>query len=273
MKTFYSIVSAVLNPVTSERISLGLVLSNGNDSIFNYSRNRLSVIKPLISQSKYSFIRDYFKSMHSVIEKFDEKINNLTMFKENNLIVNEPYFEYLSSYNRNVVTVSKPVQIDVPVSDETFRSLFIKFIEKDVIVTEKKKHNVQLTKESFLPRIESYYSINKELTNIDYPDLVLPITIDMIGKNERTVISQFFDLERGLYHIKNDYFDLNQIPKIIPDSKKFIVSTEPDKNNFGRQHDIWKQIRKITSFTYVDVSEVEIIEEYAKKHEVKPIDN
>ncbi|NOX48754.1 MAG: hypothetical protein GXO89_17430 [Chlorobi bacterium] len=273
MKTFYSIVSVILNAATSERLSLGLVLSNGNDSIFNYSRNRLSVIRPIISKAKYSFVKDYFKSMHRVIEKVDENLRELTIFNEKNLIFNEPYFEYLSDYNRNVVTVSKPIQIDVPVSEKAFRVLFIKFIEKDVVVTKKEKHNVQLTKERFLPGMKSYCSINKELTNIDYPALVLPITIDLIGKNERPFISQFFDLERGLYHIKNDYFDLNQIPKIIPDSKKFIISTEPDKNDFIRQHAIWEQIREIKGFTYVDVSEVEKIEEYAKTHGVTPLEN
>lgn len=273
MKTFYSILSAVINPVSGEKISVGLLLSDGNRSLFDFSENRLSLLNSLIDKETRRFIRQYLKSVEAVLCKIDINQDQLTILDEagKNLMVNEPYISYLSVYNQNVISFSKPVSIDVKVEEQIFTALFSKFIDDETNVKSHLKNHFQVIKSDFLPRIRNYYSIEKEITPDQFKQILLPVSIDLLGKNDKYVTGQFFDLEKSVYHIKNDWFDYNQVNKVIRSGKKFVISAEPDKAKFPQQHYFWEELRKIKAHTFLDVSDLEEIEDYAKKHEVKPV--
>ncbi len=273
MKTFYSILSAIINPVSREKISLGLLLSDGNTSLFEYSNNRISLISSLIDLEGKKFIRQYLKSIENVIAKIDVNQDQLTIFQAEgkNLIINEPYIEYLSTYSQNVISFSKPIAIDVKVEQIVFKNLFSKFIDEETDVEPKLKSNIQLVKADFYPKVNEYFSIEKEITHEKYPKVLLPVTIDLLGKNEKYVLGQFLDLEKNIYHIKNDFFDYQQLSEVFKTSQKFIISNEPQKVKFPQQHYFWNEIRKQKKHTYVDVSELEIIEIYANQHQVTPV--
>jgi hypothetical protein len=274
MNTFYSILSAVINPVSGEKISVGLLLSDGNRSLFDFSENRLSLLNSLIDKETKKFIRQYLKSIDTVLNKIDINQDQLTILDEagKNLVVNEPYIAYLSVYNQNVISFSNPVSIDVKVEEQIFIALFSKFIDDETNVKSHIKSHFQLIKSDFFPRIKNYYSIEKEITPDRFKKILLPVSIDLLGKNDKYVTGQFFDLEKSVYHIKNDWYDYNQANKIIKSGKKFVVSAEPDKTKFPQQHHFWNELGKIKSHTFLDISELERIEEYAKKHDVKPVE-
>ena len=273
MKTFYSILSAVINPSTGEKISVGLLLSDGNRSEFSFSDNRLSLLNGLLDKETRRFIRQYLKTIENVIEKIDINEMQTSIFEETgkNVIVNEPYISYLNVYNQNVIAFSKPVSIDVPVNDQIFSALFGKFIDHETTPKTNIRKNILIVKTEFLPRVKPYYSIEKELSTSEYPNLILPVTIDLFGKNEDFVIGQFFDLEKNVNFIKNDYFDYQQVKETIKTGKRFAISSEPEKNKYPQQHYFWNEIRNQPEITYVDINELEIIEDYAKEHGVVPV--
>jgi hypothetical protein len=272
MKTFYSILSAVINPVSGEKISLGMLLSDGNTSLFNFSDTRLSLVGSLIDKENKKFIKQYLKSIENVINKIDINDDQLTIFENEgkNLIVNESYIDYLSSYSQNVISFSKPVAIDVNVDQKIFESLFVKFIDEETDIEPLHRHNVEIVKAGFFPEVNNYFSIEKEFTPEHYPKVILPVTIDLFGKNEIEVIGQFLDLEKNIYHIKNDYFDYSQLTEVFPKSKKFLISSEPPKSKYPQQHYFWNEIRKQKKQDYVNIEELEIVKEYAKEHQVMP---
>ena len=273
MNTFYSILSAVINPVSGEKISLGLLLSNGNTSYFDYSNSRLSLLNSLIDKENKKFIKQYLRSIENVIEKIDINQQQLTILEDvgKNLIINEPYIEYLSVYNQNVISFSKPVSIDVNVEEGIFSTLFAKFIDDETTVKINFRSNIQIIKTDFFPKVKEYYSIEKEITCRDFKNILLPVSIDLYGKNENIVIGQFFDLEKNINYIKSDYYDFQQMIEISKKGMKFLISNEPEKSKYPQQHYFWNEIRKQKKITYLDTSEIETIEEYAKEHGVKPI--
>lgn len=273
MKTFYSILSAVINPVSGEKISLGLLLTNGNTSFFDYSDSRLSLLSSLIDKESKKFIRQYLKSIENVIAKIDINQDQFTILDEvgKNLIMNETYIEYLSIYNQNVISFSKPHSIDIEVNEIVFSNLFSKFIDEETKVKTDCKSNIQLVKTNFFPKVSEHFLIEKEFTSINFSQIILPITIDIIGKNDHYVMGQFFDLEKSIYHIKNDYYDYHQMDEILKTAKKFLISSEPLKDKYPQQHYFWNEIRKQKGNTYLDISETEMIEEYAKEHQVSPV--
>lgn len=199
MKTFYSILSAVINPVSGEKISLGLVLSDGNTSIFDYSRNRLSLINSLINPESKKFIKQYIKSIESIINRIDINQDQHSIFdvEGKNLVINESYIGYLSTYSQNVISFSKPVSIDLKIEKGIFAALYSKFIDEETEAS-KTENKVHLAKSSFFPQIKNHFSTDKEFTAEYDSSVILPIKIDLIGKNEIYVIGQFLDLEKSL---------------------------------------------------------------------------
>ena len=272
MKTFYSILSAVINPISGESISLGLLLSDGNNSIFRYSKNRLGIIGSTTDKETKRFVHNYLKSVENVIQKIDTNEDQVNIFTQTgkNILVNESYIDYLSSYNRNVISFSKPVSIDVMVNDSIFNNLFVRYI--DEVTTEKAtlQSDIHLAKIKCFTVLKPYFTTEKVFSPQMAKKILLPVTIDLFGKNEIHVIGQFFDLDKGINYIKADMFDFQQVASIYKKSKKFIVSSEPDKITQADKHHFWSAVRKQKSHTYVDISEIEIIEQYAKEHNVVP---
>lgn len=274
MKTFYSIISTVLNPYISEKISVAMILSDGEKSLMKVSEKRISFLRNLLSKNDYLMVKDYLKSVNKILGEIDGKRNTIFNNQDNNIIINENYFEYLSVYNHNVINFSNPVIIDLPVNEANLIMIYNKFIEKDINISHDKQVNkVIKAKEEFNSKGSAYFNLKKRFTKEIYPEITIPVTIDLYGKNERYVIGQFIDFERNINHIKIDYFDLEQIEKIKPESLKFIISAEPEKNKFVHQHSIWEQLRSDDKYEYVDASEVDKIIEYAELHNVTPIED
>ena len=272
MNTFYSIISATINPVTNENIAVGLLLSDGKKSLYSFSTNRLSLVKSLVTKYQYWFIRDYLKSFQTIIEKVEKKARaqlELDELKEP-LVVSEPYINYMSIYGQNVITASSPERIDIDVNQGNFNKLFVKFIDKQEQSRSKAKKTIMQTKDVFSERVKDHFTADKELSVGEFPNLDLPVTVDLFGKNEQVVIAQFVDLERQINFIKTDLYDVEHIYQVIDKKLIFLISQEPDKKSFPQQHHLWQQTRKDSKYAYTNIKEVDRIHEYAKDHGVVP---
>lgn len=272
MKTYYSVLFSVLTQETSERISLGLLLSDGEKSLFRYSRSKLTILKELVSGDEHKFIRNYLNTMKEVVGK--SGLPKTELFKEEELaplLVNEGYIEYLSRYNQNVLTFGKPVNVNVNVNEESFSKLFKMLINEKEPTVQYQRHKLERVKNEFIPKVSAYYNYNREVLPEEYSGLILPVKIDLLGQNEIPVFAQFLDFERKIQFIKNDYYDLKQLSEVLKNGKGFIVSSEPDELKYAQQHSAWNAIRKSDVGEYLDLTEVEKIKEYAEMHGVKPL--
>lgn len=98
----------------------------------------------------------------------------------------------------------------------------------------------------------------------------MPVKMDLIGKNEREVFAQSIDMSKSFRSIENGIADLLHINRAISDAKQFIISSEPPKS-IEINHRIWNNIRNAKEFEYFDISEFDIISNYAQKHGVAPL--
>jgi len=271
MTTFYSVLYAILTPETAEKISLGILLSDGDKSMFRYSRSKFSALKEFIPDEQHRFIRNYLHSMHGITENYN--IHKSKLFDEKEIVpaaVSESYVEYLSRYNQNVLTFGKPVNVNVPINESSLSNLFRVLINEKEIPTKYTKHKFQQIKKEFIPKVSIYYNSEREVLPEEYPGLIIPVKIDLFGKNEQPVFAQFVDFERPINHIKNEFYDLKQLQEVIKMGKGFIISTEPGENKYSIQHTAWEAIRKSKIGEYIDISEVEKVKVYAEAHGVMP---
>ncbi len=129
MKTFFSIIYLTLNASLKEKISIGIIMANGEDVKFKISETKLGIIKQLIPIQNYNFLKSYFKNLNSDLNFGFENDNLINIEKDiSHNWVNEKYFSYLHRYSNNVVKFSEPREIDVTFDELTFLKLYENYI-------------------------------------------------------------------------------------------------------------------------------------------------
>ena len=95
-KLRFSIIYAVIRPEISERLSVGIIIVDGDKVDVRYSRQKLNALQALFPEKEYKFVARVVTSMrHNQTINTPEDIN------------------YLTRYSNNLVTVSPLQSIDV----------------------------------------------------------------------------------------------------------------------------------------------------------------
>lgn len=278
MKTIYSILYVNLNTTLNERVSIGVLVTNGLKNYFKFSSDKLSAFKGILNNERYSLVKSYLKSIDKEIVSDDVTDSNKSFIKRDYKIdwVNESYLVYLSKYSNNIIQFSEPKTIDIDLNDNTFKKIFEKYIFKfseDIsVASEFNVHSI--VKKQLFPKIQKRVNIEKTLTSDDFENLFAPIDVDFIGVNGIPVAGQTLDFEKRHYYLENDvtrFVSLTKAIELEGDSrgKYFVLGREPQKR-INKNHLLWEHIRDTEFLEFVDISEVGIIEEYIQKNNVRP---
>lgn len=276
MKTIYSIVSISLNTALNEKVSIGLLLSSGKKSMFKYSSDKLLAIKGLVSSDNISFVRDYLKSLEKDINKVVEPLELFENTPLKSDWVSEPYINYLSKYSNILIQFSEPKIIDIEFTPDNFKRIFEKYIYSYSLETEVVNSESVFTKvkNQLYPKIDIHVNLDKSLDSTHFENLFAPIEVNFIGNNGIPVVGQAIDFEKKHYNLENDVARLVSLTKAIElkvrkKGQYFILGQEP-KIEEVENHSLWKQIRDSDFLEFVDIDEVEIVEQYIKENNVSP---
>lgn len=280
MKTFFSIIYLPLNSNLQEKISIGLVMSDGEQSIFKVSNPKMHIIKGLITSNKFSILKNYFNNIINEIEpKIDEFKLNIKSEISNNWL-NESYFGYLNRYSNNLVIYSEPKKIDTDVNLEKFKSLFNKYVfEYDEEINIIKDEDIlSKVRTSLFIKIEDRVNLNVTVSSNDFKELLTPVDVNFIGKNGVIVAGQTIDFVKRLYNLENDLTRYISFTKAVDYScankgKYFLVGQEPSKIENPANHRTWKHVRESHLVEYIDLSETEKIKDYIISKGVSPYFN
>lgn len=274
MKTLYSILYVTLNATLNERISVGVIMTNGIEHYFKSSSEKLLAIKSILEDERYNIVKTYLKSIEKEIGFEETQLSDKSNIKTN--WVNKGYLSYLSQYSNNIIQFSSPQNIDVELNFSNFRRVFEKYVfkifeEKDEI----EAFNVHsIVRSKLFPKIASKVNLEKKITSNDFENLFAPIAIDFIGKNGVPVAGQTIDFEKKSYYLENDVTRFVSLTKAIelkdnPKGKYYILGREPQNTN-DKKHQLWEQIRDSNFLEFVDIDEVGIVEEYIEVNNVRP---
>ncbi len=280
MKTQYSILSVLIRPEIQEKISVGLLLFNEDEVIFNYSNSKLNVSKELLSDSSFKILKDTIK----IISKtFNDTFNVYSLKKGIKIFNNKnfdnlftfEYIEYLSRYSNNLIGFSAPKTINLPIGPDAYNNLFYKFVDISQAERAPKERvkPIEIVRERH-KEILNFYNVNNEISHNYVPNLIAPVKIDFSGKNDIDVYVQTLDMEQPSHHIAYHINAFGQLKAAYAENnmhmKDFLLCEEPSKH-LKKQHDIWLQIRTTGKFNYLDISDSQKIIEYAIIHDVKPL--
>lgn len=277
MKTFFSILYLTLNANLNEKVSVGLVMSNGEETLFKVSNPKLNILKGLMPISKFNMLKSYFKNLSSNIVPTanDHELG----IKENSSRdwIQASYFSYLSRYSNNLVSFSDPKTIALPLNEESFKNLFNSYIfsYEDEIVFQKQEDILSKVKTRLYTKIEDRVNLNVSISPSDFTELVTPVDINFIGKNGVIVAGQTIDFDKRQYFLENDLTRFISFTKAVDYSnddkgKYFLVGQEPNKKEFPQNHKTWKHVKESHLVEYVDLSEIEKIQRYIIDKNVTP---
>ena len=107
----YSIIYAVLRPEISEKISVGLIIVEGDKVDIKYSRSKLSGLKGYLSANQQKFVSRVVSSL-----KKKKAVNNVRDIK------------YLERYANNLISVSPLQKVDIAATEKNKQMLFKNYV-------------------------------------------------------------------------------------------------------------------------------------------------
>ncbi len=272
MNTYYTIISANIRPEIGERISLGLLVVSEENIFLSISKTKLSIAKDLLPEHLYHGVKNEIIGIQETYNQFIQKDNSSLFQNDFPKPFTESYIRYLSNYKNNVVSFSTPQKISIEINNNIFEKLYLQFIDDELfsVKIEDDTKSIEKFRQDFIPKLSNYYNLNYTVDNTILKGAIIPLKFDLVGKNEVEVFAKSIDLERRKYNVEHDINAFYPIKDLSRDSKKFIISTEPDKK-YTSQHQIWKNLRSSDWLEYIDVSEAEKLQIYAEEHNVLPL--
>jgi hypothetical protein len=273
MKTFYSILYTPIRPIVDEKVSMALLLVGEDHIYFDYSERKLEFAKDLMPKQAYSLLKSNLKNLKTYINDLN---SNKIKGDIDKPFINFTYFNYLNKYSNNLLTFSKPKQIEKEINTENFLKLFEKLIFK-LDSTSVKLQNLEFIEEvknKLEPRIKKHVNIDKVVDSSILPNIEIPTKVWFIGKNDEDVTGETIDFNKQSFNLNNylrSYLYLiDRITQEHKGGKFFLVGDEPSKE-LKENHSIWEGIIKLNNIDYIPLNELQKIEEYLESHHVKPI--
>ena len=276
MKTYYSIVSVAPKSYLNERFNVGLLCVTPEETFFHFSEAKFKIVSKLLSTTGVKlafFALEGIKQTLHVTE-----INNELSFSNSSFsLVSESYLNYLHRYNNNLIQFTEPVQIDIDVNREVFEILFKKYIFSSEIfesITKPEKSIFLKVSKQLLAQAKTYASIHFSVNSSVVPELAVPVTVDIFGKNGSFVASQLIDFKKQKHsligEISSYLYLVEKTNRSDSKSKSFIIGDEPSKND-KEHHQIYKDLYQANLVEIISLNESERIIDYMKEQGVGPI--
>jgi hypothetical protein len=276
MASYFSVISVVIRPEIKEKVSVGLLLIGEGNFYLGFSKHKIDVIGQLLPADAFRAIKFSMKNFQqmAIDNEAGQKIlsSHFTVIENlGDTVFSQSYLSYLSHYKNNLLTVSEPNTLTISPTQAVFDQIFKKLVDEQGVYLSKKNvvRSFSRVRESAILRERFNYDF--EVTQSLFPNLIVPVKIDLVGENGTPTFIKLIDLERRKDYVANDVSRFNFVRDAVPQSQRFIVSKEPQKVSFPDQHQIWQNLRSTSLFDYVDIDEVERLEEYAELHNVNKI--
>lgn len=279
MSSFFSILFLTIRPEIQEKISIGLLLSDGKQALFDYSHEKLELSKQFISHDAYKLVKDSITNIKRALKDDNTRkdLSKSTLFvkEEVGKLFSEKHFDYLSNYNTNLFTFTTPQKINLEINKQNFQKLISKLVD-EYYLTYKKAHKHtsvhEYVKKNLIPKVRDKVNTYFEVSNDFFDNMIGVVRVDIIGKNGVYVTAQSIEFDKNPLLLTSDIARYELLKNSITNQKEkgnkfFIIGSEPPKE-LRKEHEVWSDIKKNNLYTYIDKNESDCIREFIDTHEV-----
>lgn len=276
MKAYYSIVSISTNPALNEKFNVGLLCVTPTGTYFHFSQAKFKIIAKLLGANAAKLALSALQGMDARVNAVKDDTSFL--FENDGLSqVAEPYINYLHRYNNNLIQFTETRPIDVEVNKSVFELLFKKYIfEQEVfdIIEKPKVNTFTKIRNSFKRKASSYANVNFDVDQSVISDLLVPVTVDVFGKNGAYVTGQTFDFVKNADKLQSEItsylYLIEHTEKADKNSTCFVLGDEPSKKE-KQNHLFWSSLRSSKIVEMVPLDESDRIIDFMKQKGVEPI--
>ncbi len=216
MKSFYSIIRFVNNPLSKENLAIGLIMISNNKVYYKFSNEKIQLVNKINPLN--------FKLLEYTIDKISNFIKNelekeVSLFSDDNK-VNFEYLKRLSIYNNGFLQFDNPSIINIDFDDIKFNDFFHKYIDLVIKPAEKKIIDntfSKIIKDVFQEPLKNIINVNYKVKKAEIPNLFFDYKLDGIGYNGIIYSVKSIDLnsERPIDQIRKDISELESLnPRI-----------------------------------------------------------
>ncbi|WP_324719900.1 hypothetical protein [Salinimicrobium sp. HB62] len=255
MKSYYSIIRYVNNPLSKENLAIGMILISGKSIFYRFSNNKIKLAHKINHQN--GDLLDYTVEKILAFIKNDLK-NEIDLFPGENA-VNVEYLNRLSIYNNGFLQFDKPSALNMGFDKSGFEDFFKKYVEVIIPVQKKKiidrsfnRTIKQVFKEPLKDKINLDYRIKKE----SVPNLFFDYTVDGIGVNGSIYTLKSIDLnsEKPIDNYRRDISELESLNYRLDlfgeknglkaNENKHFLLINPYKGSKGSYHDLYEVLKE-----------------------------
>lgn len=208
MKNFMSSVYIKPNPVSDEKVCVGLFVGGADNAHFALSTNKLKVVNSLLPKNVYHSLKKSLESLEHTVT--DKKVHEPAILF-NDKIFTSDYFSYLNKYNKGLLNFSEPSTIGKSIDTNEFARLFELYVGEPLHKNEtakskptlKKLVNEFLKKDVFIAKADIHYTLNNAVVSSIYTER----SIDFISCNGNIFAGKSIDFNMEPKSIENHLFE------------------------------------------------------------------
>ncbi|MBO3097834.1 hypothetical protein [Gelidibacter pelagius] len=212
MKSFYSIIRFVNNPLSKENLAIGMIVISEGKVFYKFSKDKINLVNKINSSS--SSLLEY--TIDKVSSFIDIQLKEEVSLFSREISVNLEYLNRLSIYNNGFLQFDKPSVINMAFDTSKFHNFFGKYIElnlrepKKAIIDRTFKRTIEdVFRKPLLNVIDINYKVKKE----QIPGLFFDYTLDGIGVNGSVYTVKSIDLnsEKPIDNFRRDISELESL--------------------------------------------------------------
>lgn len=276
MSSYFVTIYAQTRAASRERLAVGLLMAEQGKEMrvhLRYSENKVNLVRDLAGKEAQRHLRWSLQNLEAAFASILVDGSQTELFSNDKLSdspLSKDYLGYLSTYQNNFLQFGKPSLIDLPASQANFDWLFAEQVDEVEWKSAPPASRLKFAEIGKRAIIKDRFNLRVRADQRVDPAILFPTYVDLLGKNGVEVYGKAIDTTRPNQFVTQDAVSFYGLAQQTEGSKHFVISQEPDKLLFPKQHLSWNNLRNSPSFEYVDVSEIEIIEQFAEKNRVKP---
>jgi hypothetical protein len=280
MKSYYSIIRFVNNPLSKENLAIGMILISGNNVYYKFSKDKIALSRKINNSS--SNLLDY--TIKKISDFIDFQLKEEVSLFSKEVSVNLEYLKRLSIYNNGFIQFDSPSILHASFSSSNFNDFFQRYIELNLKPQRKKiidRTFNRTIKKVFFEPLRDVIDLNYKVKKDQLPNLFFDYTLDGIGVNGSVYSVKSIDLnsEKPIDTIRRDISELESLNyrlnlfskeySLDCDKSNHYLVIDPYKGSKSSYHTLYEimmeQKGKDYPYSIIDTNELPSVTENIKR--------
>lgn len=276
---YYSVLQAVVSAARGEYTAIGLLwVEPGEKALLLSSEAKMKLARSSMSKTRFGQLKERIENLETAVNLFNQQTEFQYCPEELSL----GYLQYLSRYSSKILRFFEPRRLPKTAGEErhnwgAIRKLtFEKLVDEHISgeISHSKVSLEQTIKKQLSPESSVQVSWDYQITQDILSNFHIPRYQSLFsGVNDTLIVSKAIDFQARYNQFLAQYTPLELLVRSEYNGsapKVFAIGKEPSPGTAAHQN--WRAARQSSHIDYLELKELPRLEEYLRKHGVKPLE-